>query len=330
MYDTSLPPRTNNYSQAHQVGPEMKRLLVNDTLNSLGERTLWNKLQDWFDLEFVCGDYMTLAAVADKKAVDASLIIRSASWFPPIPASQNVPTIGLLQEILAGKLRAVQDDIINSCTKVVANSQFTRSHYSEHSNVVVIPLSIDFGLFQPGNRTNLQKELNIPDRAVCWVGASQGPEGRVKNFEKFMNIVHRTPDISYVAVFKDEDIKDKPTNLQTFVKLPQDELVKVINACHIGLCTSRIESQHLAGIEMGACGLPMVVPPVGVYWQRTDLPGALIKDGDDWVSAIRATLAKTYDTKEVRDYWYKEFNDDVCKDKWSRLIKEVESGTSGS
>src|SRR2546421_293254 len=97
----------------------MKRLLVNDVLNQLGEITFWHKLLDWFDLEFVGGDYKTLAQKADKQAYGASLIIRGVSYFPPLSASVQVPTIGFLQEILAGRKRSMQAEVIKSCVKVV-------------------------------------------------------------------------------------------------------------------------------------------------------------------------------------------------------------------
>jgi glycosyltransferase involved in cell wall biosynthesis len=116
-----------------------------------------------------------------------------------------------------------------------------------------------------------------------------------------------------------------------YSRLTHEELVKIIGACRIGLCTSRMESQHLAGIEMGACGLPMVAPPVGVYWKRDDMPGIVVSETTPQVytTAIRATLDNTGDPEATRLYWMTDFCRSAVRRKWEALIKEVEcSGQS--
>ena len=113
------------------------------------------------------------------------------------------------------------------------------------------------------------------------------------------------------------------------LRLPQDELARVMGACRVGLCTSRSESQHLAGIEMGACGLPLVVPPVGCYWQRKDWPGCEVLEYTPaaFTQGIRASIGKVVHMGgQVRDYWQKEFQHSVVKAAWVKLVEEVESG----
>jgi hypothetical protein len=310
----------------------MKRLLVNDALNQLGEHTFWNDLQEWFGMEFVGGDYATLAMVAaaqasivdDPGAVSTSLIVRNATWFPLIKTA--CPQIALLQDIIPkGPLREMQEAVLATSRKNVFNSVFTAMHY-EAQNARVIPLPIDFSLFEPGNPMGLQQELGLPDGCVCWVGASQGEAATVKGWDIFRQIVRANPDIPFVAVFKDAVPNYVPPNLRCYAKLPQVELVKVIGACAVGLCTSRIESQHLAGIEMGACGLPLVVPPVGCYWKREDLPGVLVNDptAQNFATAIREVLPKGGSQPLIRDYWRKEFDKPVVRAAWTKLVEEVE------
>ena len=318
------------------MGAEM-RLLVNDALNQLGEVTLWNRLMEWFDMKFVAvpfnqtfGNRIVLPPIADTPnaaSVDASLVIRNATYMPPIETS--VPTISLLQDIIIdGPMREMQEAVIASSNITVFNSAFTRGQYG---NMVghVIPLPVDFSLFTPQNALTCQQALSLPDGAVCWIGASEGAAGHVKGFDIFMQVVRQNPDIPFVAVFKDSLPRAMPPNLRCYMRLPQADLVRVIGACRVGLCTSRSESQHLAGIEMGACGLPLVVPPVGVYWNRTNMGGRVVVEEQTpaaYAAAIRG-IAKNWDVDSIRNYWRREFDIPVVRAQWEALVKEVENET---
>lgn len=324
----------------------MKRLLVNDCLTCIpGTRTFWHDLQEWFGCEFCGGDYSILAKEAEERLeyfLDDSyagdeypnLIIRNASYFPPI--ATTVPTVSLLQDISPdGETRKMQEEVIKSSRIVVFNSTFTASKYAIsladplQQNYRIIPLPVDFSLFQPQNAYALQQALSLPDNCICWIGA----QSEIKGYDTFLQIVRRNPDLCFVAVFKDNAPGYGPPNMRTYTKLTHEELVKVIGACRIGLCTSRTESQHLAGIEMGACGLPLVVPPVGCYWNLKpgDWPGSFFdhRDGPSAIATIlRATLSldnklgRTPDT--IRAYWKARFDKPIIKKQWEDLVDAVE------
>jgi len=333
----------------------MRRLLVNDMLSALpAHRTFWNDLQEWFGCEFVGGPYETLAGIADKAAIPAmaenvhgdlepeepppSLIIRNASYFGPMKSSEKVPTICLLQDIFAeGPVREMQEAVLRSSHAIVSNSAFTNSKYCPTIDTSgrqwrVIPLPVDFSLFEPQNAMGCQQALGLPDGCVCWVGATQGPAGDVKGFDIFLKIVRMNPDLHFVAVLKDAMPESYPPNLKCYCRLSHEELAKVIGACRVGLCTSRMESQHLAGIEMGACGLPLVVPPVGTYWQRNDLRGILLVGEPtpaNYIAAIRSELAgHGMSANAVREYWAKEFSKDMVRRQWDKLVAEVEGDSN--
>ena len=325
----------------------MMRLLVNDHLTCLpGTKTFWHDLQEWFGMEFVGGDYGELAGIAQKRVESggASLIIRNASWFPPI--NGGIPTISLLQDILEGAQREMQQKVMDTSRAMVFNSKFTKHKFTsdveqkykwtdgllEQARAPVIPLPVDFSLFEPGNAMGLQQALSLPDGCVCWIGACQDAAGQIKGWDTFLSIVRQNPDIPFVAVFKDQPPDDCPPNMRMFTRLPHEELVKVIGACRVGLCTSRTETQHLAGIEMGACGLPMVAPEVGTYWKRDNIPGILVDmEGtpENYFSAIRFATKEADDPQQIRSYWQKEFDRPVIKAAWTKLIEEAEcSGQS--
>ena len=326
----------------------MRRLIVNDCLTCIpGTRTFWHDLVEWTGGEFVGGDYTTLADTAsdasDPDEYDGemtSLIVRNATWFPPIRVSKHVPTISLLQDIIPeGPMREMQEAVIKSSSAVVFNSAFTQSKYPTGMVKGVktidappdvryrtIPLPVDFSLFQPGNPMGLQQALSLPDGCVLWVGACQGAAGQVKGWDIFQRIVRTNPDISFVAVVKDAPPDVVPPNLRVYSRLPHAELVKVMQACRVGLCTSRTESQHLAGIEMGACGLPMVAPSVGIYWHG-NISGVEVLEPtvENYTAAIRAMLTSRPYPQHAREFWQKQCDRPVIKAQWMALIEEVEA-----
>jgi glycosyltransferase involved in cell wall biosynthesis len=313
----------------------MRIAVVNDARSQLGERTFWDDLIEWFSADFIGGDFNSLAEKAS--GTDHDLLIRNCSYFKPIE-TKPCPQIALLQDIFPdGPMREMQFKVIDSSKAVVFNSEFTMSKYdmkqgpadSVCGDGIVIPLPIDFSVFEPGNAMGLQQELALPDGCVCWVGASQGAAGQVKGWDIFLNIVRLNPDIPFVAVVKDAFPDTVPPNLRVYCRLKHDELVKVIGACRVGLCTSRTESQHLAGIEMGACGLPLVVPNTGTYWNRSVWPGMTVMT--DSPSAYTTALRSRPEFSSpdgIRDYWEKEFSKEVVRAQWEKLVAEVENAHS--
>ncbi len=312
----------------------MKRLLVNDALTQIeGTKTFWHDLQEWFGMDYFEYPYESLVKETEREISlqdPYSLIIRNASYFGPIKS--DIPTISLLQDIFPdGESRELQKAVMLSSKVTVFNSEFTISKYKitadfrEAGRACVIPLPIDFSVFEPGNAMGLQTAYSLPDGCVCWVGA----QSEIKGWDIFLQVVRQNPDISFVAVFKDSIPIQMPPNMRAFHRLPTAELVKVIGACRVGLCTSRMESQHLAGIEMGACGLPMVAPHVGVYYDRKDdFPGFVMKEGTEpqhYATAVRLCGEKQIDRDKVRTYWKEEFDKPVIKAAWTKIVEEVEN-----
>lgn len=319
----------------------MKRLLVNDAMNQLGETTFWTLLKDWFGMEFIGGDYATLAKKAEEaiQPNNQSLIVRNGSYFGPIMvdpvyASSFVPTISIIQDIFTeGSAREMQKAVMASSSMVVFNSGYCASKYLTVEypvHHITIPLPVDFSVFEPGNPMGLQQALSLPDGCICWIGACR-EAGHIKGWDIFIQIARLNPDLHFVAVLKDAMPDSVPPNVRCYVRLSHDELVKVIGACRVGLCTSRMESQHLAGIEMGACGLPLVVPNVGTYWNRKDIDGVIIEPSAPepvqvlmYGQAIRVLLSGQCNTDGIRAYWQREFDVPVIRAAWEKLVEEVE------
>ena len=286
---------------------------------------------EWFDMTFIGGDYRYLAARAEGYAASgASVIVRNASYFRSIVT--GVPQISMLQDInLSGYIREVQDAVLASSSIVAFNNPFTAAKYDAAlaPKIRLIPLGVDFSLFE----RRRDPALMIPEGAVCWIGASAGAEGPYKGFPMFMSIVRRNPDIEFVGVFKDAAPAHTPRNLRTFTKIPHNVLVGVIGSCSVALCTSDpsnnpVENQHIAGIEMGACGLPMVAPKVGNYWHRADdMPGEVVREHDVtcYSDALRRVLSGPIDRAGIRAYWQGDFDKPVVRGMWEEAILSVEA-----
>jgi hypothetical protein len=301
----------------------MKVVVVNDAITQIpGTRTFWSDLVEWFGAEFVCAPFQDLPALAS--SIECDVMIRNGSYWPAI--TSNAKQVSLIQDIFDDSpLRAMQREAIASSVPIY-NSSFTAEKCGDAGGKV-IPLPVDFRSFEPQNAMGCQQALGLPDGCICWVGATQGPAGHVKGYDIFLKIVRMNPDLHFVGVFKDAIPDSFPPNLRCFLRLTHEELVKVIGACRVGLCTSRMESQHLAGIEMGACGLKLIVPDTGVYWKREDLPIWRVTDPtpQNYAASIRGVLPESSFNEHVRGLWQKEFDRPVIRAQWEKLIAEVEN-----
>lgn len=236
--------------------------VVNDVQTCIpGTRTLWHDLAEWLDAEWV-GDrpYPMLADYVEARARQdrPSVIIRNGTWFGPI--NLDVPTITLIQDIMpeGSYQRGEQVRVARCSNLVVYNSEYTRSQYTELSNVEsrTIPLSVDFDLFRP-------KAGAKPLADICWVGAPTW----VKGWDLLGEIIRSLPKRTFALILKEHSTGRVPENVQVFTRIPHSELPALYSGCQVGLCTSRQETQHLAGIEMAGCGLPVVAPNIGAYYQ---------------------------------------------------------------
>lgn len=289
--------------------------LVNDRLSTIpGTRTFWNHLLDGIPgLQNRClGQYEGLASAIEHEAeVDRpDYIVRNAAYFRWLDVKAEV--VSLVQDVLYGFQR---DMLVEACAAsriVVFNSEYTRSMYPElHStDHRVIPIGTDEAIFKPSD-----PDPQVPEGSVLWVGSGH----HVKGFDLACRLASesRRP---WVFVMKD----DAPVEVAALVlrRITQDQLARVSSASAVGICTSKTETQHLAGIEMGMCGVPLVTTEVGAYYRRPH--GAWGRTtGGEWHEEIE--FASKMDRGGASRYWNDAgFGLSECMEKWRNEVANLE------
>jgi len=290
--------------------------LVNDRLTAIpGVATFWNHLLDGIPgLENRClGQYQGLAEIVEREAAidKPDYIIRNAAYFRWL--NVTCPVVSFVQDIVEGGLR---DELIDACAAsrlVVFNSEYTRMMYPElhAADYRVIPIGTDTSVFRP-----CEPDPHIPENAILWVGSGHS----VKGFDLACRLASESKR-PWVFVMKD----DTPVEVGALVlrRIDQPQLARIASACAAGVCTSARETQHLAGIEMGLCGLPLVTTNVGAYHER--IQGAWGKrHGADWHHDIE--LVASLPREGAANYWTVcGFGLDKCMEEWRETVRSLEA-----
>ena len=296
----------------------MKRgWLVNDCLTCIpGTKTFWHDLLEWIPgLEAKCiGGYDTLPdrieQLYERSLEKPDYIIRNSAYFRKL----NIPvkTYSLVQDVLHGAAKDIQVDVCNSSNEVVFNSPYTYCFYigliSQH--ISLIPLGVDSIFFNKST-----KHQGILPESILFVGAANN---HPKGFDKVLNLINST-NYNFCLVMKD-DFQMVHPRVRVFNKINHDTLLQIYNTCKLLICTSEVETQHLASIEAGFCNLPVVTNNVGIHYNRDNGSWGINVKNNDYISAINYVI-NNYDSFRPREYLLKESLDkESCKESWRNLI----------
>jgi hypothetical protein len=309
--------------------------ICNDYMTCIpGTRTLWHDLMDHFRGKWIGGDYGNipnekLFQHMQSGSINDCVLIRNATYFPWIPTGNN-PVISLVQDICTNDYqRAMQLNVCANSDHVVFNSLHTLRAYPEVKTAKsVISLGVDDRLFclphADDGVTEMDSEGYTGD--VLWIGSTD----HIKSPHLVLEIARKNPDIQFTCVMKHFDPDPDwqwPDNVCVAMRLTHADLIKLMHRHKIGLCTSREETQHLAGIEMALCGLQMVAPPVGIY---KNVPEA---DVCQWAIVDRHENLARIVALAANDPWHKESvrkgvqemcpTVSQCMDAWERLARSV-------
>lgn len=297
--------------------------LVNDTLTCIpNTRTFWHDLLDWFpNLQDKCDgytDYSVLANKIESLNERPDYIIRNGSYFRKL--NIDVPTFCLIQDT---KNDPMQTEVINSSTCVVFASKETYNIYKDRinpQNVRVIEQSSDFNFFKPID----ERHPEVLPNSIIFIGDSSHEK---KGFHRVLNLIESMTDFNFCLVMKDSTSIDAiPVNsrdrVKIFNKVDRDTVRLLINSCVCAICTSGNEEGHFAGIEIGACDIPMVARPMGCYLDRKDdKTWGVISEDENFPESIRYVV-NNRNLFSPRKYYSKEYTLDRCREKWTDLINE--------
>jgi glycosyltransferase involved in cell wall biosynthesis len=300
-----------------------KGWLVNDTLTCIpNTRTFWHDLLDWFpNLEDKCNgytDYSVLAQTIESIDDRPDYIIRNGSYFRRL--NIDVPTFCLIQDTSDNPM---QTEVINTSTCVVFASKETHNLYKDRinpNNVRVIEQSSDFNFFKPIS----ERHPEVLPNSVIFIGDSSHEK---KGFHRVLNLIESMTDFNFCLVMKDDTNIDvipqhSRSRVKIFNKVDRDTVRVLINSSVCAICTSGNEEGHFAGIEIGACDIPMVARPMGCYLDRKDDKSwGLISEDEDFPETIRYVV-NNRDTFSPRKYYSKEYTLERCREKWEDLINE--------
>jgi glycosyltransferase involved in cell wall biosynthesis len=300
-----------------------KGWLINDCLTCIpNTKTFWHDLLDWFpNLEDKCNgytDYSILAQRIESFPNRPDYIIRNGSYFRKL--NIDVPTFSLIQDTMNN---SIQTEVINSSTCVVFASKQTYDIYKNRinpKNIRVIEQSSDFNFFKPIQ----EKHPEVLPNSIIFIGDSSYEK---KGFHRVLNLIENMPDFNFCLVMKDDtNINIIPQHnrnrVRIFNKVDRNTVKLLINSCICAICTSGNEEGHFAGIEIGACDIPMVSRPMGCYLNRKeDKTWGLIANDDDFPETIRY-ITNNKQLFSPRKYYSKEYTLERCREKWTNLINE--------
>lgn len=294
-----------------------KGWLVNDILTCIpGTKTLWHDLLSWFpNLQDKTNGYTPYHILPnyienELRNYTPDYIIRNASYFRPL--NTNIFTISFLQDIL---YNSQQIEVCEKSNITVYNSPYIAHELNilnnNKINSVYIPIGIDFSFFKSSK--SYADELGILDNSILFIGANT----EIKGFDKILYLINNT-EYNFTLVMKDDFIINH-SRVKVFNKVNHDTLVKIINSCAFLICTSAVETQHLAGIEAAACNKPLLTTNVGAYYS--------LEEKGEWGMKITnleeniKTMFLELDLFNSRSYFMsKGFDRESCKNNWINLL----------
>ena len=305
--------------------------LINDKLTCIpGTKTFWHDLLDWLpNLSSKANniDFNRLPLLVESEYRNCSnkpdYFIRNATFFRKL----NVPvkTISLLQDsyLNSGHFSS-QIDVCTSSTVTVFNSPFVHANYKNHISTrhEIIPLGTDFNFFSPmQNKKELREKYNFRanEPYIIFIGdASSYPKG----FDTLTDIINKT-NYNFCLVMKDGYVSTND-RVKVFNKIDHDKLKELINCCDVAICTSKMETLHLAGMECAACNIPLVTTNVGVYYNDFENNwGYVCGATEDFIKNIGIILNDVGKYRSRDCFLQKGMDKESCKRRWINLVETL-------
>jgi glycosyltransferase involved in cell wall biosynthesis len=244
-------------------------------------------------------------------------LIRNATFFRPIKT--KIPQICLLQDFYNEQFFIEnQLPVINSCSVSVINSPHVYNQirqYLSNQRVEIIPMGVDFDFFNP--EVLIKEEVEVSANSILFVGSSSvWPKG----FDFLMELVEGS-NYNFVFVMKD-DFQIAHPRIKVFNKINQTTLKVIMKKCRIMICTSQMETFHLAGVEGCAMNLPIVTTEVGIYKTLSENGWGLKSNKEEFLKNIDFVFNNIKSFSPRKAMLENGLSKKQCMEKWRSLIQQ--------
>lgn len=225
--------------------------------SGLGEDTFWT----WFEREFPGCSFEE-----PDKLGDEDIVLRySTLGFLPVVGKQVALCWELYPQMSRFfgldmwdvRLQKIYETSRYSTYRTVATEESVVD-YKRFGYVDVIPIGVNTELYKPmNNKKELRKKHNIPDdkKVGIWIGTCHP----MKGYDELLKYAAKHQDVHWILVWK-WDIEALPMiGASNFTKIPQQQIVELINCADFFLSTNKLSSYFMAEWEAMACGIPFII-----------------------------------------------------------------------
>jgi glycosyltransferase involved in cell wall biosynthesis len=272
-------------------------ILINDILTGcMGEKVLWNYLLE--GVPNIYGIELNKTKNINKFIEDNfsknAIILQNATFIPKIDNTRT--TVAFLQDNLRNfkvikDSGVIQQQTLKSSDYIVFNSKEISNSYKEFTGPI-IPIGIDSDLFGIKDKQQLRAKYGKPNKKT---GIFVGNFSPVKGWENVSSIINKYNGINFILVSKDIESYNK-TNTFCYNRVDQTTLSELLNCADFFILGSPVETQCLAALEAGFCGLPVIMKKTGIFmdWDDRHLMGKFNNNLEDSLLSLNIS---SYDTR---------------------------------
>ena len=192
----------------------------------------------------------------------------------------------------------------------------------------IIPHSVDYDLFKPGDISNdFFEEHNLDKDKISkykkvglWIGKAHPLKWH------FMDkLIIENDDIYWICIFSyPVEGKPKSENVKFINAIPREKLVDFYNFADFLVCTSAVESFNLVALESLSCNTPVIAQRTGFFNDFNSCPGVLLCDNSlmDFKKAIKQLL-ETDIIADTRTLITEMYNYNGWKKSWENAVNEA-------
>jgi len=308
--------------------PRTRVAICNDLIRGInGERVLWTYLSEQLPAAIGIGSAIVGPGNYSKRAkeyIDShhptiDVVVQNATFIDLIDPSRH--SVVYVQDNLR-KMEtpsAEQEYTIHAANIRVANSIDTALSYPEY-DFRIIPVGVDEDLFVPMDKGRVRDRLGFEDGLI---GIFVGSFSEVKGWSEVVKCIENFPNITWIAVSKYEE-KFFASNVRVYNKIPQEQLVELLNCADFFIVGSRVETQCLAAIEACLCDVPVVMHEVGIFKEFSDderaKVGVFTDDLIEGVSKIQDIIECAEPRRVILG---KGLGINQTIDRWKRVLEEA-------